>query len=101
MRGLRTKEDDKFMRFFQIVQNEANKQNCVFFLDGADGNELIEPDMEISDLMGWLIPADQVGEFEKPWSARSKIPDRFDNCFLWAEWEMKDGQITISFNKYQ
>ena len=73
----------------------------MFFLDGADGNELIEPDMEISDLMGWLIPEDQAEEFEKTWSARSEIPDRFEDCFLWAEWKKKDGQIIITFNKYK
>ena len=101
MRGLRTKEDAKFTRFFQIVQDEANKQNCVFFLDGADGNELIEPDMEISDLMGWLIPEDQADEFEEHWSAHSEIPDRFEDCFLWAEWEKKDGRVIITFKKYQ
>ena len=32
MLGLRTQENEKHKRFFEIVQNAAAKQGCVFFL---------------------------------------------------------------------
>ena len=39
MVGVRTRENDKFLKFWAIVQNEAQKSNKTFFLDCGDGQE--------------------------------------------------------------
>ena len=36
MQGLRTQENDKFCRYFAIVQAEAEKRDAVFFLEAGD-----------------------------------------------------------------
>ena len=52
MVGLRTCEGEKFERFFALVQREALKQNCVFFLDSGEGHIFENENMEYSDLCG-------------------------------------------------
>ena len=52
MRGLRTQEGEKFERFFALVQKEALKQSCVFFLDSGEGHIFENESMEYSDLSG-------------------------------------------------
>lgn len=38
MVGLRTLEGEKFERFFELVQKEALKRGCVFFLNSGEGH---------------------------------------------------------------
>lgn len=64
MQGLRTQENSKFEIFFSAVQDAAKKDGKIFFLDAGDGNEFINGEMEGEDLLGWLVPEKQVGEFE-------------------------------------
>ena len=39
MLGLRTQETNKFILFFELVQEKAKEKESVFFLDSGDGNE--------------------------------------------------------------
>ena len=39
MRGLKTQEGKKFERFFNMVQEEAAKQDAVFFLGCGEGRD--------------------------------------------------------------
>ena len=64
MVGLRTQENEKFNRFFALIQAEAEKKDSVFFADAGDGNEFATSTMEGEDMMGWLVPKEKVEEFE-------------------------------------
>lgn len=97
MLGLRTQESSKFNAFFELVQKKASERNCVFFLDSGDGNEFENESMEGEDLQGWLVPKTKADEFEKVWKANSE-DDEWVDCFCWAEWIIKRGNIDIMFS---
>lgn len=86
MQGLRTQEGDKFERFFALVQKEALKQNCVFFLDSGEGHLFENDTMEYSDLRGWLVPSEKAEEFEKEY-LKGGDPEGWYDYFCWEEWE--------------
>lgn len=86
MLGLKTQESSKFNKFFGLVQNAAQKMNCVFFLDAGDGNDFENETMEGEDLMGWLIPEERISEFEPEWR-KNNVSDTWLNFFVWAIWE--------------
>lgn len=92
MQGLRTPENDKFLRFFSIVQNFAEFQECVFFLDAGDGRGFETEDLEGEDLMGWLIPQNKLEDFEKEWESNT-ISDDWSDFFVWAIWKNSDNPV--------
>ena len=99
MRGLRTQESDKFCRFFQLIQDEASKQNAVFFAFAGEGRDINLPDMEGEDMSGWLIPQDKADEFEAAWTVDNSMVTlkRWGTFFTWAVWEEHEGKVSISF----
>ena len=48
MLGLRTQENNKFINFFKLVQDEASKANKVFFLDFGECEDIDFMDMEVA-----------------------------------------------------
>lgn len=99
MKGLRTQENEKFEAFFALIQEEAQKDNSVFFADAGDGNVFETPTMECEELMGWLVPEEEADKFEPLWKS-DEVGDDWTDFFCWAEW-FKDGQdIKVSFAKY-
>ena len=103
MRGLKTQENNKFKRFFQIIQNSAQKLDSVFFAYAGDGRDIILPDLEGEDMMGWLIPMAQADQFEDVWTKDNSEAalEQWSQYFVWAEWSNNDGVITITFNSYE
>ena len=97
MRGLRTQESSKFLRFFEIVQKAAEEQGEVFFLDTGEGRDFETELLEGEDLSGWLVPQNEADEFEAEWSkwAERQAWDRYS---YWAEWKNAD-RPEISFHK--
>ena len=65
VKGLRTNESEKFVRFFEVVQEFASKNNCVFYLDAGDGRDFEDNCFEGEDLMGWLIPKENAEVFDR------------------------------------
>lgn len=97
MKGLRTQEDDNFIRFFEIVQEAAKKIGMVFFLDCEDGNDAIIDGIEVCDLAGWLIPVAQANEFEKVWKD-NKEDDAWSDFFTTTGWK-NERELNIIFEK--
>ena len=95
MQGLRGQETDKFIRFFNIVQNTAKQRKCVFFTDAGDGREFETDILEGEDLMGWLIPESKLSEFEKEWKS-GDVSDDWSDFFCWAVYDNTDDPV-ISF----
>jgi len=97
--GLRTKETDKFCRFFSIVQNKAEAENKVFFLDSGEGRELLTDELEGEDLSGWLIPKDKAAFFETLWKKNDNL-DEWIDFFTFAIWKVNNGKVEIEFTTY-
>lgn len=98
MRGLRTQENEKFQRFFELIQREAKAHNAVFFADAGDGHEIETVELECEDMMGWLIPCAQAEQFERLW-INSQIDDAWSDFFTWAVWHIDGGVISVRFEK--
>lgn len=99
MRGLRTQEGNKFEKFFQLVQAEAEKQKAVFFLECGEGNDFSADDIEGEDLRGWLIPRGQADAFERAWT-KGDPGDDWESNIAWAQWSGKTEAPDITINKY-
>lgn len=52
MKGLRTSETEKFLKFFNKVQELANVESKVFFLDFGECKQVKYEDMEVDILFG-------------------------------------------------
>ena len=96
MKGLKSKKKEKFINYFILVQNTADKQDKTFFLDYEGGKDFYSKDekMEGENLCGWLIPNDQTDEFEKEWF-NNKVSDKWSDNLTWVEWKFVDGHIEV------
>ena len=99
MRGLRTREESKFVSFFELVEEEANKNNAVFFLDCGEGNDFETVSYSGEDLRGWLIPKNRADAFETQWRTDDDL-ESWDDYITWALWHDNDSTITIEFKEY-
>ena len=97
--GLRTQESQKFVNYFQLVQEFANRQGCVFFFDTGDGRDFEIDDFEGEDLMGWIVPQNLVDAFEKEWSNWNVLDD-WSEYYCWAIWYKQESLLKIKFERY-
>ena len=100
MRGLKTQESEKFQRFHELVQRQAEKQNGVWFGFAREGNEFETDQMEGENLSGWLIPKKDADEFESEWLKVQGMKglEKWLRFFKWVEWQMDvDGNVTVEF----
>lgn len=68
--GLRENDptvDERFTRFFSIVQGAAKERGAVFFLFCGEGHDLVTDEIDCQDLSGWLVPEGEVADFEPIW----------------------------------
>lgn len=99
MQGLRTRENDKFLKFWEVIQRKAQEEGKMFFSDCGEGRDFETEDMEGEDMRGWLIPLDNTKQFEKQWMNHEALDEWVDRI-CWAEWENMNGKITVKFNFY-
>ena len=96
MRGLRTQEEKKFEKFFEHVQDEAQKKKAVFFLDCGQGKTFENSDVECEDLCGWLIPDHLAEKFEKVFNDNGNEKHDFDDFYAFVDFSVTDnGEISI------
>lgn len=100
MIGLRVKETEKFLRFFELVQKEAEKIGCVFFLDAGLGDTVIGEVYECESAFGWLLPKDKSAEFELFFMKNSKEQHEYDDYYYTMEYEITSEGIIIRFIDY-
>ena len=96
MLGLRTQENNKFIKFFKLVQDEASKANKVFFLDFGECEDIEFKDMEVDSLFGWLIPKEMVDKFKDEFE-KEKVLSKWDDYCVWVIPEIKDYKLNIIF----
>ena len=99
MRGLIVPEGEKFERFFALVQQEAAKQNAVFFLECGEGHDFYTDEMEGEDLRGWLIPNELADKFEEEWSSSAPGEEWMD-YIKWAEWSGSENAPVVKIVSY-
>lgn len=99
MRGLRRQEDSRFERFFKLVQAEAEKQGCVFFLDCGEGRDIETDTLSGEDLSGWLISSTEAGQFEQAFLEGGNL-ETWDACIVFAIWHVEPSGVTIHFQKF-
>lgn len=96
MQGLRTKENERFIKYFEVVQAHANKQNAVFFMDFGQCDDIDFKDMELDCLFGWLIPSYMADNFEKLY-LKSKVDGNWDAFCVWVTPHIENGKLSIVF----
>ena len=100
MLGLKTQENDRFKAFHSLIQEKANEQDMVWFLEAGEGHEFESETMEGEDLSGWLIPKEQAAIFEREWLKNEGTEglEKWIRFFKWVEWKMDaDGNVTVEF----
>lgn len=83
MLGLRTQENNEFIKFFEIVQNEAEKLNKVFFLNFGQCDDIPFKGMEVDSLFGWLIPNEDVEKFNVEFIKETNL-SKWDEYSTWV-----------------
>jgi hypothetical protein len=99
MKGLRTQENNKFLKFFKLVQEEASKFDSVFFLDCGQGNVFSNNQIECEGLFGWLIPKEKVKEFEPFFLDNSEQQHAFDNFYTSVDFSIEGDTTNVIIKK--
>lgn len=99
MRELRTQENKKFERFFQLVRDEAQKQHCIFFVDCGEGREFAREDMEGEDLSGWLIPSEDADRFQIEFD-KNDVSENWDDFMKSLCWKQDGENISVKFEDF-
>lgn len=98
-REVRGQENEKFEKFFSYVRNEADKRNCVFFVDCGEGRELFTDELDGEDLSGWLIPKVEADTFEKEFKTND-VSEKWNDFVCFAIWEQIGEKVEIEFKFY-
>ncbi len=97
MVGLRTPENNKFLKFWEIVQREAQKNNKTFFLDCGDGHMYEDEHIECEDLTGWLIDNQKADDFNEDFIKNTSISDEWADDIVSVKWNKNGDIITVQF----
>lgn len=99
MRGLKWPENERFERFFSVIQQAAQEKHAVFFLFAGEGHPFTVADMEGEDLSGWLIPAERAAIFECQWAQNNSLSalQGWTDYFVWAVWSFENGTLLVQF----
>lgn len=95
---LRTQEDKKFVRFMELVEAEARKRGCEFFLDCVQGDEFENDTYICEDMCGWLIPESMVDKFTPIFMADSDSQYDFDDFYVFVDYRVHDDNIEIEID---
>lgn len=98
--GESKKQEEKFDRFWELIQKQAKAEKAQFFMDCGEGREFETDDMEGEDISGWLIPKEQVAKFQKEWETKSVDHDIWSDYIRFAEWRLQGKEVTVEFVEY-
>lgn len=99
MRGLKWPENERFERFFSVIQQAAQEKHAVFFLFAGEGRTFTTSNMEGEDLSGWLIPDEKATEFEHQWQQNNSLAalQEWVDYFVWVVWSFESGTLLVQF----
>jgi len=98
MKGLRTQENEKFIKYFEMVQNEARKRECTFFCDCGLGDVLANDSIECESMCGWLIPEQHVAEFETIFQQNLEKQHDFDAFYCSVNFSVDEKSKNINID---
>ena len=94
-----SEEEQRFIRFFEIVQEAAASLSKVFFFDSIEGHSAnFDDPIDYEDITGWLVPFKKAEEFEKEWE-QNEPSNQWNDFYYDADWEKTHGKIKIIFTK--
>jgi len=88
--------EKKCDNFTKILRDSAEKLNCIFEEESGEGHDMETETLFCEDVAGWLIPADRKDEFMNS----DRADNKWDNFFVFAEWQKDNDNIKINFTKY-
>ena len=102
MKGLKGHASDKFICFFELIQQTALQQGKVFFAFAGEDRIFSTPSMEGEDMSGWLVPKAISDRFEADWSAYKRVieMEQWADFFTFAIWERNGENISVTFKQY-
>ena len=100
MQGLRKQEKLKFENFFKLVQSEAKKQSCVFFLDNVEAKLIETGDFECADMHGWLIHESDVDLFEPEFMNNTDKQFEFDDFYTYVDFVAVNGNVSVIMDTF-
>lgn len=89
--------DEKFDRFWRLVERSAEDQYCKFYMDSGEGREIVTDELDGEDLSGWLIPVQLVAAFRDDWSIGEANREKWSPYYKFARWYKTGEAITIHF----
>ena len=100
--GLRENDptvDERFLKYFSIVQSAAAERGSVFFLFCGEDHDLITDEIDCQDLSGWFIPEDDAEDFESKWrkSNWSALTEDQSDRMVTAVWSGTPENISVRF----
>lgn len=98
MRGLRTRENDEFNRFFALVQEAAAKHHAVYFCDHGDGRVKRVKNLECEDLWGWRIPESIADIFETLFVQNDRKQHDYDQYYCYVDYKISGESVAIKFD---
>lgn len=90
--------NERFLRFFAVVQGEAAKMGKVFFVSTGYGDVEDNGALECETLIGWLVNADEADDFQAIWED-DLVDDAFDNLIFSVKWTLVKDGVDIQFDK--
>lgn len=96
VQGIRTKENEKFINFFKLVNEKARAKNSIFFLDTGDCEDVEFKNMELDTLFGWLIPLDKSSEFEELFINNLDL-NKYDDFYRVVNWKIINDDVEVTF----
>ena len=99
MQGLRTKENNKFLKFFREAQNQAKGLESVFFLDYGECKDIDFDDMVIDVIAGWLVPDNEVESFENKFMNNENL-DEFEELYIWCIPKIENNKLIVEFKRF-
>lgn len=97
-RGIISNSSEAFLRFFYVVQDEAEKLGKVFFISSAEGNDADVLGVHAENMSGWLIDEADSDMFEAEWlNGGDKVSDSWLDFMVWEEWSVEDDKLIIEF----
>lgn len=100
MQGLRKREEIKFENFFRLVQAEANKQNCVFFLDNVESKLVEVGEFLCADMHGWLIHEADADLFEPEFMKNTDKRFDFDDFYIFVDFKIENNKVEIVMEEF-
>jgi len=94
--------DQREDNFWEIVQQEAKKRGCVFFIESVSGKDFEFGDFQCDEIFGWLIPQSMENEFKPLWEKdEADEAQEWDPFFVLEKWKIEGDSVLIDFEKFE